>query len=245
MSNKIFYIILLSVIFLSCSDTDGLLYDQDKDGIQFAGINGSYVSNIDFAFQYTQKADEWGYPTNYYYGDSIKSLTIKLPLSIMGWEADKEREFKIKVVDKEGYSTDLIDLKDSYKFAANKAIDTLEITLLRPNDRGAYKVEITFDTDYPDSEFTSGAQEKSTFTFNIYDIYPKPTDWDERVAWLGEFSEEKYAFMVTVLNIKFAYYIDWGSLNQKLREELDKYNAVNPDNPKDFTFPVNTNSIWS
>ncbi len=244
MSNKIYYIILLSVIFLSCSDSDDLLYNQDKDGIQFAGINGSYVSNIDFAFQYTQKADEWGYPTNYYYGDSIKSLTIKLPLSIMGWEANKEREFKIKVVDQDGYSTDLIDLEDSYKFVADKLIDTLEVTLLRPDVRGSYKVEVTFDTDYPGAEFAFGAQEKSTFTFNISDIYPKPSDWDGRAAWLGEYSEEKYAFIVTVLNIKYEYYVDWGWYNLKLRKELDKYNAANPDNPKDFTFPDNQNSIW-
>ncbi|MDL2320692.1 hypothetical protein LJC45_06140 [Alistipes sp. OttesenSCG-928-B03] len=49
---------------------------------------------------------------------------------------------------------------------------------------------------------------------------------------------------MTVINKTYGYYVSWGDYNQQLRDALDEYNAANPDNPKDFTFPVNTGSIW-
>ena len=245
MNNKIYYIILLSIIFLSsCAKEDILLYEQTKDGIQFAGLGGKYTSDIDFAFQFTQKPDEWGWPANFYYGDSIRSSTIKLPISIMGWASKQDREFRLKIVKDEGFSTDLFLLEDSYVLRADRLKDTIEITILRPKERGRFKVALTFETDYSGSDFELGAQEKTLFTFNLSDRYTKPSDWDARSAWLGEFSEEKYAFLVTVLNIRYEYYVDWGMHNKKLRDELAKYNSANPSNPKNFTFPVNTNSIW-
>ena len=45
---------------------------------------------------------------------------------------------------------------------------------------------------------TRGVVEKSILRLDIKDVYEQPEGWDERQEWLGEFDEEKYAFMVTV-----------------------------------------------
>lgn len=244
MNNKIYFIIILSMVLFSCSKEDVFLYDQNKEGIQFDAVSGRYSMDIDFSFQMTQKPDEWGYPTNYYFGDSIRFTTVKLPLSIMGWKADQDRKFKLKALVGDEYSSDLVELEDSYVFRADRLKDTIELTVRRPDERGRFKVALSFDTEGAGTDFDFGAEEKTVFTFNLTDRYTKPSDWDGRIAWLGEFSEEKYAFLVTVLHIRYEYYVDWGMHNIKLRDELAKYNAENPNNQKNFTFPVNTNSIW-
>ena len=60
----------------------------------------------------------------------------------------------------------------------------------------------------------------------------------------GEYSEEKYAFMVKVLRTSYQYFSwipgsNWaydGGVTD-LINALNAYNAEHPDAPKDFTFP--------
>ena len=69
--------------------------------------------------------------------------------------------------------------------------------LVRPEQRGKYAVGITFDFEDGNSLFDSGAEEQSVYEVFVSDRYEEPADWDQNA--LGEFSEEKYAFFVTVL----------------------------------------------
>lgn len=243
--NRIIYLLSLCLIGLAgCSKDDIPAYDVQGDGIQFNYNKGQFESEIDFAFQYEEIPDEWGYPMPSYYGDALQEQRVKLAVSLLGRPADKDRTFKLKAVTREGLQPDLAVLADHYIFRAGKEMDTIELTIKRPAIRGTYTIELTFDTQYPATDFTEGAVEKLLYSFTIKDRYPKPEDWDGRMAWLGEYSEEKYAFIVTELHQVYGYYVDWGMYNQQLRDALDRYNKANPDNSKTFTFPINTDSIW-
>ena len=65
---------------------------------------------------------------------------------------------------------------------------------------------------------------------DIKDVYEQPEGWDERQEWLGEFDEEKYAFMVTVSKQAFSkennhMWNETDKYNLELREALDEFNA--------------------
>lgn len=244
MKRLIYISIVLFFTALACTKEEIPVYDLGKDGIQFEYGDGEFSQQFDFSFQSYQGQDDWGYPMTKYYGDSIREKKIQLLVSIVGWSSEKERKFKVKAEGGDGYDPTLVALDEFYTIRAGRYTDTIEITLLRPSQRGRYKVKLSFDAESPGTDFEFGAEEKLEYTFDIVDSYPKPSDWDGRIAWLGEYSEEKYAFIVTVTNMKYGYYVDWGMYNQLLRDELDRYNSENPTNPKDFSFPVNTDSIW-
>lgn len=234
-------IVVLACVF-SCKKAELSLYDIPKDGIQFAYPDGEFQQDFDFSFQYIDVDDEWGYPMPSYLGDSLQTKRISLIVSLLGWESKEDRSFKLKATEGVGLSPELIQLENEYIFAANQLKDTIDVVLLRPSSRGEFNIELQFDTE--GTGFDLGVEENGKYTITITDRYPKPSDWDARINWLGEYSEEKYAFIVTTLNITYGYYVDWGSNNLRLRNALEKYNQENPDNRKDFTFPVNTNSIW-
>ena len=54
-----------------------------------------------------------------------------------------------------------------------------------------------------------GASEKKEFQVLLSNRYPQPSQWDASVV--GEFSEDKYAFMVTILGKLYDQYADWST----------------------------------
>lgn len=246
MMSKYIYIGFL-LLFLSCQKEGIVGYNLEKDCIQFNYTQANMTYRFNFADGYVEKTDEWGYPSRYYLGDSLRRDTISLNLSLMGREGDADREFRLKtvpLVELDTLPLATVEFLPSYTFKANQLKDTIQIVLVRPEKRGHYAVGITFDLEGGDAMFDSGAEELSVYSLYISDRYEKPSQWDRRKDYLGEFSEEKYAFMISVLHIRFGYYSDWGTHNKTLRDALEEYNNSHPDNPKDFTFPVNTKPIW-
>lgn len=233
---KIIYLLTGLLLVAACSNKEIMIYELEDDGIQF--VSGRELKfDFDFSFQYETSEDEWGYKVNHYYGDALRDTTIKMVVSLMGWPSDADRSFRLKAVEGEDLNPELVGFEESYTFRANQLTDTLAIVLHRPAERGSFEVQVTFDVEGPDNDFVLGAEERVIYTFNITDRYPKPRDWDMKEAWIGEYSEEKYAFMVTVMRKLFSPWHDWDAANATLRTALDEYNAANPDNPKDFTFP--------
>lgn len=246
--NKYIYIGFLFLL-LGCQKEGIVSFDQDKDGIQFNydPKEGQMVLEYDFAFQTVVGEDEWGYPTNIYLGDSISRDTISVFLSLMGHVSDVDREFKLKTVPLkllEELPLATVEFLPTYTFRANHLLDTVQVILIRPERRGKYAVGITFDFEDESSLFDSGVEEQSVYQVMVSDRYEKPVGWAEGENALGEFSEEKYAFIVTVLGVKFSPYLDWGTYNQVLRDKLAEFNEENQDSPKDFTFPVWTKPSW-
>lgn len=244
LASKTCVLIILALLFASCAKDEMLKFDAEKDGVQFEYKKDQYKTVVDFAFQYKEVEDEWGYPMPHYYGDSIQIYQLPIIVSLVGHPSDKDRQFKLKSNQGEGLSPELVELDESYTFRAGRLVDTIQVTVKRPQQRGVFNAALAFDTEDPQSDFILGVAEKINFNIQIKDQYSKPEDWDGREAWLGEFSEEKYAFIVSVLHITYGYYTDWGQYNAQLRDELALYNQRNPQNPKTFSFPVNTDSIW-
>lgn len=239
---KIIYISLL-LIAAACQKEEVFLYDQAKNSIQFNLKPEKMKLDYNFATQ-TYRGDvemPWGeiVKGEKCYGDSLQRDTISLPLSILGLASENPHEFKLKAVPVKGQdSTKLAEVEffPSYTFKAGQLADTIQIILLRPEERGEYTIGVTFDLD-ENSSLAMGAEEQSVYRLNISDRYKKPTEWYILEFCFGEFSEEKYAFMVSVLQIQFSMQTYSPGLVPKLIDALNAYNAANPDNPKDFTFP--------
>ena len=234
-------------LLLACQKEGIVEYDLEKDSIQFNYEESQMSLSYNFAEQTGIGFDEYGYPISVYLGDSISRDTISLNLYLMGHASEVDRTFKGKAIPLElldSLPMTPVEFYPSYTFRANQLVDTVEIILIRPEKRGHYAVGITVDTENGESIFDTGVEEQQVYELFISDRYEKPDQWDMFVDYLGEFSEEKYAFMVTVLQIQFATYLDWGTYNQVLRDALEKFNNENPNNPKDFDFPVNTKPSW-
>lgn len=234
---QLLYIGLFLLVW-GCEKNEVPVYDLQKSSIQFNYKADAMKLDYDFAFQYETEKDPWGYEYRYYYGDSLQRDTISLYISALGFAEGQDREFSLKTVPVKGQDSTLladIEFLPSYHLRANHLIDTIQVVLLRPAQRGRYTIGITFDLD-ADSAFELGVEEQNVYQVNISDRYPKPYDWSEAEYYLGEYSEEKYAFYVTVLQKPLEFWAFWD--NAALRQALDEYNAANPDSPKDFTFPV-------
>lgn len=242
MKKYILSLLSLFLLVVACQEDEIERYNLKTDSIQFDYNANEYKLDFDFAFQYAEEEDEWGYPTPVYYGDNFQEQTIDLAVSVLGWPSETDRIFKLKAVEGEGLETDLIDFESSYVFHKGLLQDTIQVKLLRPQTRGSFKANITFDIEGEDLAFDLGAEEKIVFTINVSDRYPKPNGWDGLIDWLGEYSEEKYAFVVTTLGITFTEWVNWGAHNQVLRDALEAYNSTHPNNKKDFDFPVNTSN---
>ena len=241
--NKYIYIGFLFLL-LGCQKEGIVSFEQEKDCIQFH----YNVEKNEMTYEYNFAEQFIGSGWNVtYLGDSISRDTISLFLSLMGHAADVDREFKLKgvpIVDLDTLPLAIVEFYPSDIFKANRLIDTIQIVLIRPDKRGRYGLGVTFDLEDGNSIFDTGAEELSVYRLMISDRYEKPGQWDMRADYTGEFSEEKYAFMVTVLQVQFDIYNDWGTDNQTLRDALETFNRENPDHPKDFTFPVWTKPTW-
>ena len=250
MRKYIIYIALLFVSLAACQEDAIPGYMIDRDGLQF-----NYDTNkmqLDYRFIEQFRVDtiwEWGYPRtyNHYFGDSLLRDTLFLQVCLMGHSGVEDREFKLKTVLLDGQDPATmaeVEFFPSYKFPAGQLRDSFQFVILLPEVRGDYTVGITFDLDESDPYFESGAVEKKVYKLRVSNRYPKPDFWDTRKDYLGEYSEEKYAFMVSVLHELFNMYSEWDVRNVTLREKLQEYNDEHPGNSKDFTFPVWTKPNW-
>lgn len=250
MVKNILYICLLAWAFCSCEQKDSFPYTE-KAGLYFfvpdkqSENPDALKKTIDFAFAYYQEY-EMGHPITapYYYGDSLKIDTISVIISLLGEISDQPREYYLKttpVEELENLPGNVI-FENPYVFPAGQYLDTIKIAVTRPEKRGEYAIGITFDSEDPEGEFESNVADRNVLICKLQNSYPRPNGWNDATSVFGEYSEEKYAFFVTVLN-RLYYpnfenpqpwdppYLDW------LKAALIEYNATHPDNPKDFTFP--------
>lgn len=235
---KIWYIGLLLLAW-GCEKNDVFVYDQPKSSIQFNYKPDKMKLEYNFAFQYKEKKkDPWGQLQPFYLGDSLRRDTVDLYISVLGLKEDIDREFSLKQVLVKGQDSSMVadvEFLPPYYLRAGQLLDTIQVVLLRPDKRGKYTIGVTFDVN-DNSPFALGVQEQNVYQLNILDRYTEPADWRGYESFFGEFTEEKYAFYVTVLHKKFEGYMFYMDLDP-LMEALDEYNAAHPDAPKDFYFP--------
>ncbi len=252
------YLIFLLGLY-ACQEDDLVMYSQEKDAMQFLldedkGVSSKLAFNFATA-TYTVKENDS--EREYYYGDSLASMTYNdknsIILELQGFPSPDERPYKLKTVLLEGQDSSKVAkvVFDSYySLAPNMLYDTIQLTVLRPEKRGTYRVGIMIDTENSYGFFEKGAFENSVLELEIKDTYEKPEGWDERKEWLGEFEEEKYAFMVTYSQQAFSrankhMWNETDAYNQELRKALEDFNtSAAPEDRKTFTFPATTKPIW-
>ena len=177
-----------------------------------------------------------------YYGDSLRTDTMRLLVAVAGKTSEQAREYSLKTLPlADSIETAEIQFFNPYRIEAGQMQDTAIIVINRPAKRGEFGVKVTFDiTNSPD--FGSSIYGWNSHNLTVVDRYPEPNGWDENQY--GEYSEEKYAFWVTVLQT--TYENRWNMFDQNwmpidivkvLNDALREYNTTHPDNKKDFTFP--------
>ena len=248
MIKNILYISMLSLLMISCEQKESFLYES-KDGLYFTlpgttlnpwdteNPEEEFTKEIDFAFRETGERD---YDTGckLYYGDSLRADTLRLVVAVSGTVRDKAREYNLKAASISD-TTEFAEVQfaNPYRIEAGQTKDTAIVIIPRTYRRGFSGAEITIDIENS-PEFGSTITNWNKYHLHISDRYTEPNGWD--VQEYGDFSEEKYAFWVSVLHIVYEdRYQLWTvpNIRQALNDALREYNTANPDNKKDFDFP--------
>lgn len=240
MIKKRLLLILLPFLLFACEEEKTFLFDEEP-GIYFSSDN--IKLEYDFAFAKGEGLDEWGNPTQVYLGDSLKTDTISFVVFRSGKLVEDVNYFNLKLVEveREDYEDELepfeIEFFNPYKFEEGKGKTSVRAVLHRPELRGLFETAIGFELASNDTSFVNTINEFSRYKIKANDRYLRPRGWVDDTSVYGPYSEEKYAFYVTVLGM---LYEDWHEFYPemhlpKLRKALDDYNATH-DVPKDFTF---------
>ena len=250
---KYIYSIFLLGLF-SCQEEGVVQYTQEKDGLQFSANSSEDMTKVFNFATATYEEEINGEPKTFYYGDSLAAYTFeRVVLDLQGFPTPDEREYKLKTVlveDQDSSKVAEVVFEQYDSLAPTHFLDTIKITVLRPKTRGTYTVGITVDTEGNEAFFDKGVVEKSILRLDIQDVYEQPKGWEERLEWLGEFDEEKYAFMVTVSKQAFSkennhMWNETDKYNLELRQALARFNAsAAPEDQKKFSFPVTTKLVW-
>jgi len=233
---KYIFPILFSGLALACTEEDLVRYDQDKDGLQFySGDQSVLVENDASSLQrgfnfagitYREKKPGDRQEETYYYGDSLASFTYEnVLMQIQGFPSPDERPYRLKAVKLEGEESDFVPeviFEPFYSVAPHAILDTIRFTIVRPKKdgrfmRGVYRFGIAIDTENSPF-FEKGATERNVLVVTVRDVYEKPDFWEARKEWLGEFDQEKYAFMLTYSQLPFT------RDNEKMRDRTEVYN---------------------
>lgn len=241
MMKKRLFLILLPFILFACQEDKPFLFDEEP-GIYFSSKN--IELSYDFAFYYTDGLDDWGNPiNNYYLGDALQTDTISFEVFRSGMLEEGVNSFNLKQVEIE-YDEGAEKLKpfeieffNPYEFVEGSDKVNVTAVLHRPKSRGKFETAIGFDLEDNKSGFVNTINEFSKYVIKANDQYLRPRGWVDDSSIYGAYSEEKYAFYVTVLHMP---YEDWHEFMAdvflpRLREALDDYNATH-DVLKDFTF---------
>jgi len=248
--------VIISVLLFSlaaCQEKEILGYSIERDGLQFDYDTNEMRVTVDFMQEYRidtvwysgVPGEGYYYTSRWYTGDSLLKKKIQLNLSMMGHAVDYDREFRLKAVVAEGtdeVAKTFLEFEPSYVFRAGQLKDTVEVYVLNPGARVNYTIGIVLDTENSDPSLELGATEKNEYQVLLSNRYPQPSQWDASVV--GEFSEDKYAFMVTILGKLYDPYANWSSDIATLLEALNEYNASHPGEEKDFTFPEPPAPTW-
>ena len=149
MIRNILYICLLAFLAISCEKKESFLYEE-TDGLYFALPGAAekpwtseepdkFDEKIDFAFRKTgQKDGNWMY--DLYYGDSLRTDTMRLLVAVAGKTSEQAREYSLKTIPlADSIETAEIQFFNPYRIEAGQMQDTAIIVINRPAKRGDRK----------------------------------------------------------------------------------------------------------
>ena len=201
---------------------------------------------------------EGGVPA-YYFGDTGEQTidTVELVVGYTGMLQTEGFYYKLKGFPEEmgdgvcrfSYVRDSLtpsDVpQDAAYFEGGAVNDTVRL-IMEPDTYGDFYFTVGFDSigvQY------AGAEEYNRWYLTVYNSYDTDygVEWPE--TWLGEFSQEKHAFMQSTIHLccdqTFAYEFPSCAAEEikrfiwrPLTEALAAYNSEHPEAPLDFTFPA-------
>ena len=203
---------------------------------------------------------EGGVPA-YYFGDTGEQTidTVELVVGYTGMLQTEGFYYKLKGFPEEmgdgvcrfSYVRDSLtpsDVpQDAAYFEGGAVNDTVRL-IMEPETYGDFYFTVGFDST---GVQYAGAEECNRWHLSVYNSYDADygteESWPE--AWLGEFSQEKHAFMQTTIHLRFnQFFINGFSacsaadikhyIWEPLTDALAAYNSEHPEAPLDFTFPA-------
>ncbi|MGL5682286.1 MAG: DUF4843 domain-containing protein [Marinifilaceae bacterium] len=203
------YILLVSLFLtvISCKQEDIACYNSNN----YLSFSSTVEDTIKHSFFFYQE-DE---------------VTVKMQVSLAGLPLDKDKEYKISVIDEESNCpAEAYKLNDKYVFRKDMIIDTLSVIVI---NQSIFKKESVFLTiQIEDNEhFISSGGLNTKRVIRISDIAQRPDWWTENpIEWwyLGPYSQKKYeCFMeatgigdltgmslgdIRILTLKFQHWLD-------------------------------------
>lgn len=252
MKKTIFCTALIAVVLTSCSEDQGLIYN-DKARIQFVSEDANQLQ--DYAYSFVWQSDD------------TQADTVYLPVRVIGGPATQERYVSLEQVDEYiisytydrlGHVTDSVvetvpnkakagvhyvpfddpSARNLLKVKAGVVRDSIGIIVKRSADLKNGNVRLALMLK-ENADFGMGELKFQQRTITISDLLEKPSTWNRTTDYyLGTYSEAKHRLMMQVVGDKVddawvqscnsskAFMLYWRT---KFIEALDAYNA-DPDN---------------
>lgn len=167
------------------------------------------------------------------------TYTMETELAVQGRTADYDRTIRLQA-----NQTKTTALAADYEFPsevvlkAGNASVMFSIVLYRTEEMQYNDARLCVEIA-PSSDLQPGANAFSSLTLAWNDKVTKPANWDDLEEFFGTYSETKYRFIISVLNVTLFPYgesdeFTWGVMYNyklKMRTALEAYNADPANTP--------------
>lgn len=216
------------LFFISCNKAQILLFDGD-DHIQFVNhVNDSTLHT----FLSNPEADE---------------MLIPLYVELVGKPKNKDREFKVSVVERFSTADEKhYSLESRYYLGAGKVRDTIYFKGIKTLDLSSQPVKLVLNVSGM-SELKSGQEEYSNAILYLSNVISKPNWWTDNVdkRLLGVYSDKKYKLFIQLTGVIDVDINDEASLREYsiimknyLLKEKDAERTVYEDNGIEMTVAI-------
>mgnify|MGYP001073729573 CR=1 FL=1 len=180
---------LIGLLFLwgmiACS-TDEIKTYSDRDYILFT--------------KYVQDSTNFSFLS---YPNSNKA-ELKLEVRVIGMPSDRDREYKISVMDAvTDAPADSYELPSKFVLKAKEVVDSCTVVLKKTAELSTRSRRLTLRLEET-ADFALGQTDRLAAIINISNVISKPQWWNAIVdkTWLGEYSDLKYELFIKLNNGK-------------------------------------------
>lgn len=186
---KIAYIVVAFAVIIvgaSCSEADQLMFTT-TDGVYFKNLAKDDSRDKKVVVREDTLIFSFAYETD------VEQYTIKLPVEVMGFTADQDREYKI-VIDPKSTAKAGIHykaLKEKFIMPKGIGVDTVEIVVFRHLDLATDVKDLVLNLAVSD-DFTLGRKENISVTVRFSDMLEEPEWWEDWSPYMGKYHRIKH-----------------------------------------------------
>lgn len=187
----------LGFIFLtslnSCKENSDLLMYQPNDTYIYFGL--PFKLN-QFNNPLAERVDSMAY-TFAFELPTVNKHTFKIPVNISGMSSDKDRPYKIQLIEDGTTATaaDYEPIETNQVIRAGRIVDTIAITVIKSPELAKKYKQIVIKL-IPGDGFQLGTKEYLTAKLSFTDILGQPKWWTTWQAAFGPYSKEKYQIWI-------------------------------------------------